>query len=31
MPYIGGVWTYRQKCDAVAAQGYEGFTLTPAC
>ena len=30
MPYIGGVWTYRQKCDAVAAGGYEGFALTPA-
>ncbi len=30
MPYIGGVGTYRQKCDAVAAQGYEGFELTSA-
>ena len=30
MPYIGGVWTYRQKCDAIAAEGYEGFALTPA-
>jgi cyclohexanone monooxygenase len=29
MPYIGGVGTYRQKCDEVAANGYEGFTLTP--
>jgi cyclohexanone monooxygenase len=28
MPYIGGVGVYRQKCDAVAANGYEGFTLT---
>lgn len=28
MPYVGGVGTYRQKCDAVAANGYEGFTLT---
>ena len=28
MPYIGGVGTYRQKCDEVAAKGYEGFTLT---
>jgi len=27
MPYIGGVGAYRQKCDAVAANGYEGFTL----
>jgi cyclohexanone monooxygenase len=28
MPYIGGVGVYRQKCDAVAANGYEGFILT---
>ena len=28
MPYIGGVGTYRQKCDEVEAKGYEGFTLT---
>lgn len=28
MPYVGGVGAYRQKCDAVAAQGYAGFTLT---
>jgi cyclohexanone monooxygenase len=28
MPYVGGVWTYRQKCDEVAAKGYEGFTLS---
>jgi len=28
MPYIGGVGAYRQKCDAVAAAGYDGFTLT---
>jgi cyclohexanone monooxygenase len=28
MPYIGGVGVYRQKCDAVAAKGYEGFQLT---
>jgi cyclohexanone monooxygenase len=28
MPYIGGVGAYRQKCDAVAAAGYEGFALT---
>jgi cyclohexanone monooxygenase len=27
MPYIGGVGTYRQKCDSVAANGYEGFAL----
>jgi cyclohexanone monooxygenase len=25
MPYIGGVGTYRQICDDVAAKGYEGF------
>ncbi|WP_257455999.1 flavin-containing monooxygenase [Archangium lipolyticum] len=28
MPYIGGVGAYRKKCEAVAAQGYEGFSLT---
>jgi cyclohexanone monooxygenase len=28
MPYIGGVGAYRQKCDDVAAKGYEGFELT---
>ena len=28
MPYVGGVGTYRQRCDDVAAKGYEGFTLT---
>jgi len=27
MPYIGGVGVYRQTCDAVAANGYEGFRL----
>jgi cyclohexanone monooxygenase len=27
MPYIGGVGVYRQKCDDVAAKGYEGFVL----
>jgi cation diffusion facilitator CzcD-associated flavoprotein CzcO len=27
MPYIGGVAAYRQKCDEVAAKGYEGFEL----
>lgn len=26
--YIGGVGAYREKCDQVAADGYEGFTLT---
>jgi cyclohexanone monooxygenase len=27
LPYIGGVGAYRQKCDDVAAKGYEGFSL----
>ncbi|WP_067673501.1 flavin-containing monooxygenase [Nocardia miyunensis] len=26
--YIGGVGAYRQKCDQVAADDYDGFTLT---
>jgi cyclohexanone monooxygenase len=30
LPYIGGVGAYREKCDAVAAAGYEGFTLAKA-
>lgn len=30
MPYIGGVGAYRQKCDEVAARGYEGFELSTA-
>ncbi len=30
MPYCGGVGTYRQHCDEVVANGYEGFSLTPA-
>lgn len=30
MPYIGGVGAYRQKCDEVAARGYEGFALSSA-
>jgi cyclohexanone monooxygenase len=28
MPYIGGVGTYRQKCDEIAANGYDGFVLS---
>ncbi len=28
MPYVGGVGNYRQRCDAVAANNYEGFRLT---
>ncbi len=27
MPYAGGVGSYRERCDDVAANGYEGFTL----
>jgi len=27
MPYVGGVGVYRQKCDTIAAHGYEGFVL----
>lgn len=27
MPYVGGVGTYRETCDAVAAEGYRGFEL----
>jgi cyclohexanone monooxygenase len=30
MPYIGGVGTYRQICNDVAAKGYEGFVMTTA-
>ena len=25
MPYVGGISTYKKKCDEVAARGYEGF------
>jgi cyclohexanone monooxygenase len=28
MPYAGGVGNYRVRCDEVARNGYEGFTLT---
>jgi cyclohexanone monooxygenase len=28
LPYVGGVGNYRHKCDQVAADGYEGFTLS---
>jgi cyclohexanone monooxygenase len=28
MPYIGGVGPYRQICNDVAANGYEGFVMT---
>jgi cyclohexanone monooxygenase len=27
LPYVGGVGRYREICDAVAAQGYDGFVL----
>ena len=27
LPYIGGCGPYREKCDEVAAKGYEGFKL----
>jgi cation diffusion facilitator CzcD-associated flavoprotein CzcO len=30
MAYIGGVGVYREKCDEVAANGYEGFALDRA-
>ena len=29
MPYVGGFASYKQTCDAVAANGYDGFVLTP--
>ncbi len=28
MPYVGGFDRYKKHCDAIAAKGYEGFTLT---
>src|SRR5689334_3039019 len=28
MPYVGGFDRYKRQCDAIAAKGYEGFTLT---
>ncbi len=28
MPYPGGLVLYRQRCDEVAAAGYEGFELS---
>jgi cyclohexanone monooxygenase len=30
MPYVGGVGPYRDMCDAVVANGYEGFALASA-
>jgi cyclohexanone monooxygenase len=29
MAYIGGMGAYREKCDEIAAKGYDGFALTP--
>jgi cation diffusion facilitator CzcD-associated flavoprotein CzcO len=28
MPYVGGIGTYRTKCNEIAENGYEGFVLT---
>lgn len=28
MPYVGGVGTYRQICDGIAAKGYPGFAFS---
>lgn len=28
MPYVGGVGSYRETCDAVAHDGYRGFSQT---
>jgi cyclohexanone monooxygenase len=28
MPYLGGVGAYRQRCDDVAANDYDGFRLS---
>ncbi len=28
MVYVGGVGAYRERCDEIAADGYQGFTLT---
>jgi cyclohexanone monooxygenase len=27
MPYVGGLGTYREKCNEVADNDYEGFVL----
>ena len=27
MPYVGGAWSYRRKCDEVANNRYEGFLM----
>jgi len=28
MPYVGGLSNYRARCEAVAANGYEGFHMS---
>jgi len=28
MPYVGGFQPYRERCDEIAANGYEGFALS---
>jgi cyclohexanone monooxygenase len=30
MPYVGGFDRYKLRCDEVAANNYEGFTLSSA-
>jgi cyclohexanone monooxygenase len=30
MPYVGGVGPYRQHCDDIAGNGYEGFEIRSA-
>jgi cyclohexanone monooxygenase len=30
MPYVGGVAAYKQKCDEVVANGYQGFMMKSA-
>lgn len=30
LPYVGGIGSYRKRCDAVAADGYAGFILDRA-
>jgi hypothetical protein len=27
MPYVGGCGAYPERCDAVRAAGYEGFSI----
>jgi hypothetical protein len=28
MPYVGGFARYKQKCDMVASNDYEGFVMS---